>query len=68
MILHGTMSAATFFCRRYNAAVSLQPTSLAEHGTLIPVIVPNLIDRRVAAEPPGAAISTSGNSFALSHV
>ena len=40
----------------YNEAIS-QLTSLAEHGTLKPVIVPKLIDQRSAAELLGIGLS-----------
>ena len=40
----------------YNEAIS-QLTSLAEHGTLKPVIPPKLIDQREAAEILGVGLS-----------
>jgi len=40
----------------YNEAIA-QLTSLAEHGTLKPVIVPKLIDQRAAAELLGIGLS-----------
>ena len=42
----------------YNEAIS-QLTSLAEHGTLKPVIVPKLIDQRSAADSNTASLFDS---------
>ena len=42
----------------YHEAIS-QLTSLAEHGTLKPTVVPKLIDQREAAEMLGIGLSQS---------